>query len=157
SAFAPAGARRPPEQGLRWWFADGAAHRRDEGYDVSAYIPTNVISITDGQIFLETDLFNAGQRPALNACISVSPGGGDAEVPGMKQVAGTLKIAQAQYASLAAFAQFGSDLDAETKSRLDRGARISEILKQPQYQPVAVENQIMMFWAVNNGLLDDVP
>jgi F-type H+-transporting ATPase subunit alpha len=128
-----------------------------KGNDVSAYIPTNVISITDGQIFLETDLFNAGQRPALNAGISVSRVGGDAQVPGMKQVAGTLKIAQAQYAALAAFAQFGSDLDAATKSQLDRGARINEILKQPQYQPLGVEQEIMIFWAVNNGFLDDVP
>ena len=127
-----------------------------KGNDVSAYIPTNVISITDGQIFLETDLFNAGQRPALNAGISVSRVGGDAQTPGMKQVAGTLKIAQAQYASLAAFAQFGSDLDAATKFQLDRGARINEILKQPQYRPLAVEAQIMIFWAVNNGYLDDV-
>jgi F-type H+-transporting ATPase subunit alpha len=128
-----------------------------KGNDVSAYIPTNVISITDGQIFLETDLFNAGQRPALNPGISVSRVGGDAQVPGMKQVAGRLKIDQAQYASLAAFAQFGSDLDPETRFRLDRGARINEILKQPQYQPMAVEQQIMIFWAVNNGYLDDVP
>jgi len=128
-----------------------------KGNDVSAYIPTNVISITDGQIFLETDLFNAGQRPALNAGISVSRVGGDAQTPGMKQVAGTLKIDQAQYASLAAFAQFGSDLDAATKARIDRGARITEVLKQPQYQPMAVEQQIMIFWAVNNGFLDDVP
>ncbi len=128
-----------------------------KGNDVSAYIPTNVISITDGQIFLETDLFNAGQRPALNPGISVSRVGGDAQTPGMKQVAGTLKIDQAQYVALAAFAQFGSDLDAATKARLDRGARINEILKQPQYQPLAVEQEIMIIWAVNNGYLDDVP
>jgi F-type H+/Na+-transporting ATPase subunit alpha len=128
-----------------------------KGNDVSAYIPTNVISITDGQIFLETDLFNAGQRPALNPGISVSRVGGDAQTPGMKQVAGTLKIDQAQYVALAAFAQFGSDLDAATKSRLDRGARINEILKQPQYQPLSVEQEIMIIWAVNNGFLDDVP
>jgi F-type H+/Na+-transporting ATPase subunit alpha len=128
-----------------------------KGNDVSAYIPTNVISITDGQIFLETDLFNAGQRPALNAGISVSRVGGDAQTPGMRQVAAALKLDQAQYRELAAFAQFGSDLDAATKSRLDRGARINEVLKQPQYQPLGVEQQIMIFWAVNNGFLDDVP
>jgi F-type H+-transporting ATPase subunit alpha len=128
-----------------------------KGNDVAAYIPTNVISITDGQIFLETDLFNAGQRPALNAGISVSRVGGDAQTPGMKQVAGTLKIDQAQYRELAAFAQFGSDLDAETSAKINRGARINEILKQPQYQPMAVEQQIMIIWAVNNGFLDDVP
>lgn len=127
-----------------------------KGNDVSAYIPTNVISITDGQIFLETDLFNAGQRPALNPGISVSRVGGDAQTPGMKQVSGTLKIDQAQYASLAAFAQFGSDLDAVTKSRLDRGARINEILKQPQYHPLAVEQQIMIIYITNKGYLDDV-
>jgi F-type H+-transporting ATPase subunit alpha len=128
-----------------------------KGNDVSAYIPTNVISITDGQIFLETDLFNAGQRPALNAGISVSRVGGDAQTPGMKQVAGTLKIDQAQFRDLQAFAQFGSDLDAATRRRIDRGLRINEILKQPQYHPMPVEQQIMIIWAVNNGLLDDVP
>ncbi len=128
-----------------------------KGNDVSAYIPTNVISITDGQIFLETDLFNAGQRPALNAGISVSRVGGDAQTPGMKQVAATLRLDQAQFRELAAFAQFGSDLDAATKKRIDRGVRINEVLKQPQYQPMAVEHQIMIIWAMNEGFLDDVP
>jgi F-type H+/Na+-transporting ATPase subunit alpha len=128
-----------------------------KGNDVSAYIPTNVISITDGQIFLETDLFNSGQRPALNAGISVSRVGGDAQTPGMKQVAGTLRIEQAQFRELAAFAQFGSDLDADTRRRIDRGRRINEILKQPQYQPLQVEQQIMIIWAVTNGQMDDVP
>jgi F-type H+-transporting ATPase subunit alpha len=129
-----------------------------KGNDIAAYIPTNVISITDGQIFLETDLFNAGQRPALNVGISVSRVGGNAQVPGMKQVAGTLKLDLAQFRELAAFAQFGSsDLDKATKARIDRGQRQTEILKQPQYQPVPVEHQIMILWAAGNGYLDDVP
>jgi F-type H+-transporting ATPase subunit alpha len=128
------------------------------GNDIAAYIPTNVISITDGQIFLETDLFNAGQRPALNVGISVSRVGGNAQVPGMKQVSGTLKLDLAQFRELAAFAQFGSsDLDRATRSRIERGQRQTEILKQPQYQPMPVEHQIMILWATANGYIDDVP
>ncbi|HEU5198048.1 MAG TPA: F0F1 ATP synthase subunit alpha [Ktedonobacterales bacterium] len=128
-----------------------------KGNDVAAYIPTNVISITDGQIYLESDLFNAGQRPALNVGISVSRVGSNAQVPGMKQVAGTLKLDLAQFRELAAFAQFGSsDLDKATKARIDRGQRQTEILKQPQYRPVPVEKQIMILWAAGNGYIDDV-
>lgn len=125
--------------------------------DVSAYIPTNVISITDGQIFLETDLFNAGQRPALNVGISVSRVGGNAQTAPMKQVAGGVKLAHAQFRELAAFAQFGSDLDKSTRQQLERGRRINEILKQTQYNPMAFNNQVISFYAVTNGLLDDVP
>ncbi|HLZ58443.1 MAG TPA: F0F1 ATP synthase subunit alpha [Ktedonosporobacter sp.] len=125
--------------------------------DISAYIPTNVISITDGQIFLETDLFNAGQRPALNSGLSVSRVGGDAQTPAMKQVAGSMKLDLAQFRDLEAFAQFASDLDKATKARIDRGRRLMEILKQPQYQPVSVENQTMIIYAANNGYLDEVP
>ncbi len=129
-----------------------------KGNDVAAYIPTNVISITDGQIYLEPDLFNAGQRPALNVGISVSRVGSNAQVPGMKQVAGTLKLDLAQFRELAAFAQFGSsDLDKATRARIERGQRQTEILKQPQYRPVPVEHQIMILWAAGNGYLDDVP
>ncbi len=129
-----------------------------KGNDVAAYIPTNVISITDGQIYLEPDLFNAGQRPALNVGISVSRVGSNAQVPGMKQVAGTLKLDLAQFRELAAFAQFGSsDLDRATRARIERGQRQMEILKQPQYRPVPVEHQIMILWAAGNGYLDDVP
>ncbi|HEY7975707.1 MAG TPA: F0F1 ATP synthase subunit alpha, partial [Ktedonobacterales bacterium] len=125
--------------------------------DVSAYIPTNVISITDGQIYLETDLFNAGVRPALNVGISVSRVGSAAQTPGMKQVAGTLKLDLAQFRELAAFAQFGSDLDKATKERIDRGQRQQEILKQRQYQPMSVEHQIMIIYAAAKGYLDEVP
>lgn len=124
--------------------------------DISAYIPTNVISITDGQIFLESDLFYAGVRPALNVGISVSRVGGAAQIKAMKQVAGKLKLDLAQYREMAAFAQFGSDLDKATKDLLDRGARITEILKQPQYQPVPIEKQVVTIWAVTNGYADDV-
>jgi F-type H+-transporting ATPase subunit alpha len=124
--------------------------------DVSAYIPTNVISITDGQIFLETDLFYSNVRPAINPGISVSRVGGNAQIKAMKQVAGRLRLEYAQYRELAAFAQFASDLDAATQKQLARGERIVEILKQPQYQPLPVENQIMMIFAVTNGFLDDV-
>jgi len=124
--------------------------------DVSAYIPTNVISITDGQIFLESDLFYSGIRPALNVGISVSRVGGAAQIKAMKKVAGKLKLDLAQYRELAAFAQFGSDLDEATKKQLDRGARITEITKQPQYAPVPVEKQVAIIWAVTNGYLDDV-
>ena len=124
--------------------------------DISAYIPTNVISITDGQIFLETDLFNAGVRPAMNVGISVSRVGSSAQTRAMKQVAGTLRLDLAQFRELAAFAQFSSDLDKATKSRIDRGQRLTEVLKQPQYQPVPVEKQVMIIYAATNGYLDDV-
>lgn len=126
--------------------------------DVSAYIPTNVISITDGQIYLEADLFYAGTRPALNVGLSVSRVGGKAQVSAMKQVAGKLRLDLAQYRELAAFAQFGtSDLDRATLARLQRGQRITEVLKQPQYEPMPWENQVMIIYAVTNGYLDDVP
>ena len=125
--------------------------------DVSAYIPTNVISITDGQIFLEADLFYSGVRPAINVGLSVSRVGGSAQVKAMKQVAGTLRLALAQYREMAAFAQFGSDLDAATQRQLARGARLVEILKQPQYQPMPVEKQVMVIFAANNGYIDDYP
>jgi F-type H+-transporting ATPase subunit alpha len=124
--------------------------------DVSAYIPTNVISITDGQIFLETDLFYAGVRPAVNAGISVSRVGGAAQIKAMRQVAGRLRLDLAAYRSLAAFAQFGSDLDAATKAQLDRGARLTEVLKQPQYSPLPVEEEVVVLWMATNGYLDDV-
>ena len=125
--------------------------------DVSAYIPTNVISITDGQIFLTTDLFYSNVRPAVDAGISVSRVGGNAQVKAMRQVAGPLRLSLAQYRELEAFAQFGSDLDAATQRQLARGARLVEILKQPQYQPVPVEKQVAIIYAVTNGHLDDVP
>jgi F-type H+-transporting ATPase subunit alpha len=125
--------------------------------DISAYIPTNVISITDGQIFLETDLFNAGQRPAINVGLSVSRVGSSAQTQAMKQVAGSLRLDLSQFRELAAFAQFSSDLDAATRARIDRGRRVTEILKQPQYQPVPVEKQAMIIYAATNGYLDDVP
>src|SRR3989344_2600389 len=125
--------------------------------DVSAYVPTNVISITDGQIFLETDLFFQGIRPALNVGISVSRVGSSAQIKAMKQVAGKMKLDFAQYRELAAFAQFGSDLDEETKKKLERGKRLTEIFKQGQYAPVPVANQVLIFFAANEGLLDDLP
>lgn len=125
--------------------------------DVSAYIPTNVISITDGQLFLETDLFNAGQRPAINTGISVSRVGSDAQRRAMKRVAGGLKADLAQYRELAAFAQFGSDLDKATQRQLDRGARLMELLKQPQYEPYALSHQVMLMYAGTRGHLDRVP
>jgi F-type H+/Na+-transporting ATPase subunit alpha len=125
--------------------------------DVSAYIPTNVISITDGQLFLETDLFNAGQRPALNVGISVSRVGSAAQTKAMKKVAGPLKLDLAQFRELAAFAQFASDLDKATRDQLTRGEKISEVIKQPQYQPLSVEKQVVILWVVTNGFLDDVP
>ena len=125
--------------------------------DVTAYIPTNVISITDGQIFLESELFYAGQRPAVNAGISVSRVGGSAQIKAMKQVAGSLRLDLAQYRELAAFAQFGSDLDKESKKRLEKGKRLMEILKQPQYKPVPVEKQIMILYAGVKEHLLDVP
>ncbi|HYN47639.1 MAG TPA: F0F1 ATP synthase subunit alpha [Candidatus Nanopelagicales bacterium] len=125
--------------------------------DVSAYIPTNVISITDGQIFLETDLFNAGQRPALNIGISVSRVGSAAQTKAMKKVAGPLKLDLAQYRALAAFAQFASDLDKATRDQLTRGEKLSEIVKQPQYQPLPVEKQVAILLAATKGALDDIP
>ncbi|HVD96683.1 MAG TPA: F0F1 ATP synthase subunit alpha [Cytophagaceae bacterium] len=125
--------------------------------DVSAYIPTNVISITDGQIFLETNLFNAGIRPAINVGISVSRVGGNAQIKSMKKVAGTLKLDQAQFRELEAFAKFGSDLDASTKLTIERGKRNLEILKQPQFSPVTVEEQVAMIYVSTNGLIDNVP
>jgi len=125
--------------------------------DVSAYIPTNVISITDGQIFLETNLFNSGIRPAINVGISVSRVGGNAQIKSMKKVAGTLKLDQAQFRELEAFAKFGSDLDAVTKLTIERGRRNTEVLKQPQYAPVAVEEQVAMILASTRGYIDRVP
>src|SRR5246127_249104 len=125
--------------------------------DLSAYIPTNVISITDGQIFLESDLFNQGVRPAINVGNSVSRVGGSAQIKAMRQVAGTLKLELAQYRELAAFAQFGSDLDKATQAQLYRGQRLVEILKQPQYEPLAVEKQVAIIFAGTNGYLDAVP
>jgi F-type H+/Na+-transporting ATPase subunit alpha len=125
--------------------------------DVSAYIPTNVISITDGQIFLESDLFYAGIRPAVNAGISVSRVGGAAQIKAMRQVAGRLRLDLASFRALAAFAQFGSDLDPATKAQLDRGQRMTEVLKQPQYRPMPVEEQVAILWAATNGFLEDVP
>src|SRR5881398_3661835 len=125
--------------------------------DLSAYIPTNVISITDGQIFLESDLFHQGVRPAINVGNSVSRVGGSAQVKAMRQVAGTLRLDLAQYRELAAFAQFGSDLDKSTQAQLTRGARLVEILKQPQYQPLPVERQVALIYAGTNGYLDAVP
>ncbi|MBW2731969.1 MAG: F0F1 ATP synthase subunit alpha [Deltaproteobacteria bacterium] len=125
--------------------------------DVAAYIPTNVISITDGQIFLETDMFYAGQRPAVNAGISVSRVGGNAQIKAMKKIAGSLRLDLARYRELAAFAQFGSDLDKETQAQLARGARMMEVLKQGQYEPMEVETQITMIFAGSQGLLDEIP
>lgn len=124
--------------------------------DVSAYIPTNVISITDGQIFLDTDMFNAGQRPAINLGISVSRVGGAAQIKAMKQVVGSLKIDMAQFRELAAFAQFSSDLDPKTKAQLERGQRITEILKQGWDEPLPVSIQIVIFWAISHGFLDQI-
>ena len=125
--------------------------------DVSAYIPTNVISITDGQIFLESDLFYAGVRPALNVGISVSRVGGSAQIRAMRQVAGSLRLELAQFRSLAAFAQMASDLDPATKRQIDRGMRLTEVLKQPQYQPMPVEEQVALIWVATNGFLDNIP
>jgi F-type H+-transporting ATPase subunit alpha len=125
--------------------------------DVSAYIPTNVISITDGQIFLETNLFNSGIRPAINVGISVSRVGGSAQIKSMKKVSGTLKLDQAQFRELEAFSKFGSDLDAATKLVIDRGRRNQEVLKQPQYSPVSVELQVAILYASTKGFLDKVP
>jgi F-type H+-transporting ATPase subunit alpha len=127
------------------------------GNDVSAYIPTNVISITDGQIFLETDLFNSGVRPAINVGVSVSRVGGNAQTKGMKGVAGRLRLDLAQYRELESFAAFGSDLDKASKQQLERGARLVELLKQPQYTPYPVERQVVSIWAGTSGAIDDVP
>jgi len=124
--------------------------------DISAYIPTNVISITDGQIFLEADLFNSGFRPAINVGNSVSRVGGSAQIKAMKQVAGTLRLDLAQFRELQAFAQFGSDLDKATQAQLARGQRLTEILKQPQYQPMDVEKQVLVIWSATNGYTDDI-
>ena len=125
--------------------------------DLSAYIPTNVISITDGQIYLESDLFYAGIRPAVNAGLSVSRVGGDAQVKAMRQVAGRMRLELASFRELAAFAQFGSDLDKATRDQLERGLRLTELLKQPQYEPVPLDEQIIGIYAVTNGFADDVP
>ena len=124
--------------------------------DVSAYIPTNVISITDGQIYLSVDLFNSGQRPAIDVGLSVSRVGGSAQIKAMKKVAGTLRLDLAQYRELAAFAQFGSDLDDATQRQLARGERTLEILKQGQYEPLDVVKQVLSIYAVTNGYLDDL-
>ena len=125
--------------------------------DVSAYIPTNVISITDGQIYLETDLFYQGVRPAISVGLSVSRVGSAAQIKAIKQVAGKVKLDLAQFRELAAFAQFGSDLDAATKARLDRGQRIVELFKQIQYNPIPVEEQVAVMWAMQNGYVDPIP
>jgi F-type H+-transporting ATPase subunit alpha len=127
-----------------------------KGNDVSAFIPTNVISITDGQCFLETDLFNAGVRPAINVGISVSRVGGSAQTKAMKKIAGRLRLDLAQFRELEAFAAFGSDLDAASKAQLERGARMVELLKQGQYSPYSLERQIVSIWAGTSGQLDDV-
>lgn len=125
--------------------------------DISAYIPTNVISITDGQIFLEPDLFYKGNRPAVNAGLSVSRVGSSAQIKAMKKVAGKMRLEAAQYRELAAFAQFGSDLDADTQKKIERGKRLYEIFKQDQYQPLAVAKQVLIYYTLINGFMDDVP
>jgi F-type H+-transporting ATPase subunit alpha len=125
--------------------------------DISAYIPTNVISITDGQIFLQSDLFFSGVRPAINAGLSVSRVGGSAQIKAMKKVAGTLRLDLASYRELEAFSQFGSDLDAATQAKLNRGARTVEVLKQDLNKPIKVEKQVMIFYALTKGHLDDIP
>jgi F-type H+-transporting ATPase subunit alpha len=124
--------------------------------DVSAYIPTNVISITDGQIYLEADLFNAGIRPAINVGISVSRVGGNAQIKAMRQIAGALRLDMAQYRELAAFAQFGSDLDKATQAQLARGQRLTEVLKQGQLSPLSIEKQVIVIFAATNGFVDGV-
>jgi F-type H+-transporting ATPase subunit alpha len=128
-----------------------------KGNDVSAFIPTNVISITDGQCFLETDLFNAGVRPAINVGISVSRVGGSAQTKAMKKIAGRLRLDLAQFRELEAFAAFGSDLDAASKAQLERGARMVELLKQGQYSPFSVERQVASIWAGTTGKMDSIP
>ena len=132
-------------------------YKRQQANDVSDYIPTNVISITDGQIFLETDLFNSGVRPAINVGLSVSRVGGAAQVKAMKRVAGQIKLSLSQFRDLEAFAAFASDLDAASRAQLERGARLVELLKQPQYSPYPVEEQVVSIWAGTSGQLDDVP
>ena len=127
-----------------------------QGGDVSAFVPTNVISITDGQIYLETDLFNAGQRPAVNVGLSVSRVGGSAQIKAMKEVAGTLRLTLAQYRELAAFSQFASDLDEATQKELRRGERLTELLKQGQYMPLPAEQQVVQLLAGNEGILDSL-
>jgi F-type H+-transporting ATPase subunit alpha len=128
-----------------------------KGNDVSAYIPTNVISITDGQIYLEADLFYSGVRPAINVGISVSRVGGNAQIKAMKKVAGRLRLDLAQFRALEAFAQLGTELDKASQAQLDRGARVVQVLNQGQYEPVPVDRQVMALWAVTNGFLDDLP
>jgi F-type H+-transporting ATPase subunit alpha len=128
-----------------------------QGNDVSAYIPTNIISITDGQIYLEADLFNAGLRPAINVGLSVSRVGGSAQSKAMKQIAGPLRLDLAQFSELQAFAQFGADLDEDTLRRLERGKRLTEIMKQPQYRPLDEVSQIIVIFAATSGLLDELP
>src|SRR5439155_5278746 len=128
-----------------------------KGNDVSAYIPTNVISITDGQIYLEPDLFYSGVRPAINVGISVSRVGGNAQIKAMKKVAGRLRVDLAQFRALEAFAQLGTELDKVSQAQLDRGARVVQVLNQGQFEPVPVERQVMAIWAVTNGYLDDLP
>jgi F-type H+-transporting ATPase subunit alpha len=128
-----------------------------QGGDVTAYIPTNVISITDGQIYLESDLFYAGIRPAINVGLSVSRVGGNAQIKAMKLVAGTLRLELAQYRELAAFAQFGSDLDVATRKQLNRGERLVELLKQGQYRPMPAEQQVIQIYSATNGYLDEIP
>src|SRR5207247_5725432 len=125
--------------------------------EVSAYIPTNVISITDGQIYLEPDLFFAGVRPAINVGISVSRVGGNAQTKAMKKIAGSLRLDLAAYRELEAFAQLGTELDKATQSQLDRGSRLVELLKQPQFRPMPIEQQVIVIYAATNGFLDDVP
>ncbi len=127
-----------------------------QGGDISAYIPTNVISITDGQIYLESDLFNSGVRPAINPGLSVSRVGGSAQIDAMKEIAGPMRIEYAQYKELAAFSQFGADLNPETVEQLEHGERIMEVLKQPQYEPMDIENQVLIFFALNEGYLEDI-
>jgi F-type H+-transporting ATPase subunit alpha len=128
-----------------------------QGGDVAAYIPTNVISITDGQIYLVGELFYSNVRPAIHAGISVSRVGGNAQIKAMKKVAGTLRLDLAQYRELEAFAQFGSELDTATQRQLSRGERVVEILKQPQYSPISVEKQVVVLFAVSNGYIDEIP
>jgi proton translocating ATP synthase F1 alpha subunit len=139
-------------------FCDGLrASSTTQAGDVSAYIPTNVISITDGQIFLETELFYRGIRPAINVGLSVSRVGSAAQMKAMKQVCGSMKLELAQYREVAAFAQFGSDLDASTQYLLNRGVRLTEVLKQPQYSPMTIENQLVIIYAATKGFLDNIP
>jgi F-type H+-transporting ATPase subunit alpha len=154
SALAPAGARGEAERRQRLGSLTALPVIETQANDVSAYIPTNVISITDGQIFLETDLFYQGIRPAVNVGLSVSRVGSAAQIKAMKQVAGKIKGELAQYREMAAFAQFGSDLDATTQKLLNRGARLTELLKQPQFSPLKVEEQVAVIYAGVNGYLD---